>query len=264
MRSLLVLLAAAAAALPAGASASQLNAPRHPSVKFLKLEATITGTQDVAWHYQGDGWPAEDRIWALATGAQKLTFATTKAFPMQMVVANVPGHRSVSLVSVARSQPRLPARVSREQGWFDHAPKLCGGELGDCSTFQDPPPKVFDCAARDEAMYLTDLGGGSADGPGVKLTLTATLARPFDNCPPDQRDGGPVSALGSSQVRTTLDRSLAEIARLKPGKSMTLTGTRTTGLTPALVFKTSCPALKGAGYQECDTEKVTVVLKRRR
>jgi hypothetical protein len=255
MRSLLVLLAVAVV-LPAGASAS--------SVRILKLQATISGTQDVAWHYQGDGWPAEDRIWALANGEQKLAFATTRSFPMQMVVANVPGHRSVSLVSVARSQPRLPARVSREQGWLDHAPKLCGGELGDCSTLQDPPPKVFDCAARDEAMYLTDLGGASADGPGVKLTLTATLSRPFDHCPPDQRDGGPVSALGPSQVKTTLDRSLAEVARLKPGKSMTLTGTRTTGLTPALVFKTSCPALKGAGYQECDTEKVTVVLKRRR
>jgi hypothetical protein len=236
------------------------------SVKTMKLDARITGIQTIGWHYVSDGWPLDDRIWTLGSGTQTLTFATAKAFPMQLVDARVPGHHQTTLNSVAMQQPRLSGAVSRQKGWDHHVPKLCGGELGDCSTLQEPVEPTFDCAPRQETVYMTTLEGElGTDDDAVRLVLTGSNAHPFPSCPPDQPDGGAVSDLGGTGiVPVALDRKVGALTRLGKGKSITLTGTAQRGLTPSLNFKTTCPPLNGKGFSQCETTKVQVKLTRRK
>jgi hypothetical protein len=256
----------AVALLVAAALAPQAHAySRGVAVKTIKLDARISGTQAIGWHYQSDGWPADDAPWTLGAGSQTLEFATSKAFPMQLLDARVPGHHQVILSSVATRQPRLSGAVSREKGWDHHVPKLCGGELGDCSTLQAPPEPVFDCAQRQVTVSMTTLEGElDKDSGGVRLVLTASSAHPFPSCPPDQPDGGAVPGLqATSMGPIALDRKVTDIAKLRKGKTITLTGTLQRGLSPSMSFKTSCPRLAGPGYTQCETTKVTVQLKRR-
>lgn len=257
----LAALLAAAALAPAQAHASRI------SVKTFKLDARISGTQTIGWHYQSDGWPLDDRAWTLGAGTQTLKFATSKAFAMQVIDARIPGRHQLSLTSIAPQQPRLSGAVSREKGWDHHVPRLCGGELGDCSTLQAPPAEpAFDCAARQMTVYVTTLEGelGKNDNK-ARLVLTGSSAHPFPSCPPDQPGGGAVADLqATSMGPIMLDRDLADIARMRRGKTITLSGTMVRGLSPSLNFKTSCPRLAGAGFTQCETTKVEVTLTRRR
>ena len=61
-----------------------------------------------------------------------------------------------------------------------------------------------------------------------------------------------------------LDQGILDVAKLRRGKSITLTGTAQRGQTPSLNFARSCPALNGKGYSQCETTKVEVKLTRRK
>jgi hypothetical protein len=259
-----LVLIAVALLLAAAAVAPQAQARGGAAVKTMKLDARIIGTQTIDWHYQSDGWPLEDHIWDLGRGTQTLKFATSKAFPMQLVDARIPGRRLVTLSSVARSQPQLSGAVSRGAGWDHHVPRLCGGELGDCSTLQAPADPTFDCASRQMTVHMTTLEGDSQSGPGVRVVLTAASSKPFTACPPDQQGGAVNDLQAASLGPIALDHGLAEVAKLGRGKTIVLAGTVQRGLTDQLNFRTSCPTLKSAGYQQCEATKVRVELTRRR
>jgi hypothetical protein len=256
-------LRAAAATLAALATIAPAAQARAPHLTTFKLDARITGTQTVDWHYQSDGWPSDDRAWTLGRGTQKLDFATSTAFPMQLFDARVPGRRTTVLQSVALRQPELSGAVSRTQGWDHHVPPQCGGELGDCSTLQAPAEPSFDCATRQMTVRLTTLEGDSQKGQDIRAVLTPTTAKPFAACPPDQ-PGGAVADLQAGTIGpVTLDHTLADVARLRRGKAITLKGTARRGFTDKLTFRTTCPELKGPGFQACQTVDVEVRLRRR-
>ena len=61
-----------------------------------------------------------------------------------------------------------------------------------------------------------------------------------------------------------LDRTVGEVAKLRKGQSITLTGTAQRGRAPNWNFNTSCPPLSGKGYRQCETTKVEVKLTRRK
>lgn len=246
--------------LPAGASAL-------PKVTTMKLAVEVTGVHLDDWHFQDEGFPDPERVWAVGSGTQTLAFSTPKPvlYNATVISGTIPGGASAPPLSLAKlSSAPLKGSLRRTAKWRTNDGNPCDTE-GKCnpSEIAKPTHQKPSCPALRRGVPLTletSSPGGGAEVLTVGFLPVSGLSAPWPNCPPDI--DGITRPLRLAQPRAVLiPGGIARISKLRRGGSLTLKGSAGLGAADGTESK-ACPKLAGIGLQECATTDVTVEVKR--